>query len=427
MRRRLGLQFVLLIALLLVIRQAFSQEDDYENPAKANATSTGTPNITLPGTLNTTLRPTSSPLLTKAPSKTNAAQDPTPCPTAAPFLLIRPLRNMKVSLFGAYDSSRNDELLILLKSLLEQSLYDAMAKYFVPESDKNEFTTEQDLSNLSILSKVTLEWTTTMFTFDGDPYHSSLQASGTLAFTSYDYFLLHPQTILSLQEQAMAGNATTNHRIDLNHMDWLLEQKNLPLQVGQFIMVEAGEDAPTAAPTTWNLDDDDDIISNVTTDLKDDNIRNNRDDFDETGYTYGPPKSVSKETIRAVLIVACTLSALAFGLFSRFVAIKSKQIKKDRMVCKQSFAKKEGVQDENNSEASNGDFKATGIGMSPMTDKSVSSGSRTQVPSPNDTMSVSSFSDDSVSITNEEDPEAYEVFVEENSGDETDVIEIGRC
>jgi len=347
--------------------------------------------------------------------------------------------------------------MIALQSVLERALYAAMVNYFVPESDKikflerqdenqaldqvNQNITEQDLLHLSILSKVSLKWTVTNFTTDGDPYHI-LQAGGTLGFTRYDYALLHPETILPLQAKVMAGETTKP--ISLPHIQMALQQKNFYFQVLQFIPIEADdEDSPTLMEPTTPESDDDGIFTSIT-DPNDDvapnthvGDQNEGDDGDDDDAEADPfNESVGDDTLGTALIVVCSVSAFAFVIFLRFVVIKSKQIQTDRMLRKQSLAKKKKKKDVQDADSDAGkskedDDKATSISttLSPITDESTASRTPTPVSSPTDTVSLSSFSMDSSPprIANEapKDVESAKDVVEEE--DYNDVIYSGSA
>jgi len=313
---------------------------------------------------------------------------PSVAPSLDPFTLRRPLNTVQVRLLGAYDSTKEEELLDSLKIILQDVLFDSMEAYFLPgdegasnASDANNATdtqqqqqqqpiapdaTSQEKS--SILSTVSLEWTSKTFMVDGDPYLHILQASGNLGFSEYDYTLLHPQFILPLQEQIMSGNFTTANAntttsrssstppISLSKIELSLRRKQFYFQVLQFITVEPEEVPPTEAPTVWEYVEDDtdgdvdalDTVGNnithhddnITMSTRSDDAFYNGDGDDDDDYYGNEPinKSVGSDTLNIALIVACTVSAAAFAVFLRYVCVKSNQIKKDRMLRKQSFA-----------------------------------------------------------------------------------------
>ncbi|CAJ1943219.1 unnamed protein product [Cylindrotheca closterium] len=308
-------------------------------------------------------------------SPTNTIMSPSVAPTRDPFTFRRPLNTVQVRLLGTYSSFKQEELLDSLKILLQNSLYNAMVDYFQVDDESSEQRPfdQQPKVGKSILSIVSLEWTSTRFQVDGDPYMHILQASGFLGFSQYDYVLLHPQTILPLQEKIMAGDNTTNP-ISLSKLEFSLRRNHLYFQVLQFITVDdpdEEEDAPSQVPTTWEYDDDDDgdgaldgdddddeIINNIT-DLKDNStINTGSDDYLDRDYDddYEAKRlkkdSASDKTLVIALIVACTVSTLAFAIFLRFVCIKSNRIKNDRLLRKQSVAdvsagkEKDGIADE---------------------------------------------------------------------------------
>ncbi|KAL3927331.1 MAG: hypothetical protein SGBAC_013128 [Bacillariaceae sp.] len=249
--------------------------------------------------------------------------------------------------------------------------------------------------NNSILYKVALEWISTQFQVGGDPFVHILQASGTLGFTMYDFVLLHPQTILPIQKQVMNittttttttespssnsnssssdnittttnnnnnNNTTTGSVLSLPQMELALRRNDFFFQVLEFRLLEdeldddsknnnnnddeeihddgdeddlntllngALDDSSSPSPskandTTAILKD---RAGDVTTDSNDD------DEFDDDEPTVtNNTESVSNRTIAIALIVVCTVSTLAFGIFLKYVCIKSKQIKQDRFV-----------------------------------------------------------------------------------------------
>eukprot|EP00526_Cylindrotheca_closterium_P009084 CAMPEP_0113632134 /NCGR_PEP_ID=MMETSP0017_2-20120614/16699_1 /TAXON_ID=2856 /ORGANISM="Cylindrotheca closterium" /LENGTH=508 /DNA_ID=CAMNT_0000542671 /DNA_START=92 /DNA_END=1615 /DNA_ORIENTATION=+ /assembly_acc=CAM_ASM_000147 len=413
----LVLQYLLPIMVILV-GQTFAQEDTLGFNNSTTNTTTGNEttdaNSTLP-ILNTTLglEPTLSPFVelplnsTSSPTQVDNENDNvtlTTMPTSSPtmFLLIRPLHNIQVRLFGTYNSSKREELLEVLQSVLEKALYLAMVDYFVPESDKkqlekqrqqlqsnNLFDHEQKNKNngtvgvdqeeqplpsssLSILSKVSLEWTVTNFTVDRSPWYHILQASGTLGFSDYDYTLLQPQTILPLQSKVM----TT--LVDLEQIDLAMKKQNFHFQTSDFIPVEGGTiDEPTASPTVWELllDDDTMVDGNSGNSLSDRMDEQPEYEESSSSSSSSSSKSVSKATIRTALIVACVVSAIAFGIFVKYLRLKTQQIKKNRLSRKQqqssmsssrTMTTKINVEDD--------DKAASCKGVSPiMTDESVSS------------------------------------------------------
>mmetsp|Transcript_21221 Transcript_21221/g.52217 ORF Transcript_21221/g.52217 Transcript_21221/m.52217 type:complete len:510 (+) Transcript_21221:170-1699(+) len=436
----LVLQYLLPIMVILV-GQTFAQEDTLGFNNSTTNTTTGNEttdaNSTLP-ILNTTLglEPTLSPFVelplnsTSSPTQVDNENDNvtlTTMPTSSPtmFLLIRPLHNVQVRLFGTYNSSKREELLEVLQSVLEKALYLAMVDYFVPESDKkqlekqrqqlqsnNLFDHEQKNKNngtvgvdqeeqplpsssLSILSKVSLEWTVTNFTVDRSPWYHILQASGTLGFSDYDYTLLQPQTILPLQSKVM----TT--LVDLEQIDLAMKKQNFHFQTSDFIPVEGGAvDEPTLSPTVWELllDDDTMVDGNSGNSLSDRMDEQPEYEESSSSSSSSSSKSVSKATIRTALIVACVVSAIAFGIFVKYLKLKTQQIKKNRLSRKQqqssmsssrTMTTKINVEDD--------DKAASCKGVSPiMTDESVSSSSLSGSSQTADAVPLSLPNDDTI-------------------------------
>mmetsp|Transcript_21222 Transcript_21222/g.52220 ORF Transcript_21222/g.52220 Transcript_21222/m.52220 type:complete len:513 (+) Transcript_21222:105-1643(+) len=441
----LVLQYLLPIMVILV-GQTFAQEDTLGFNNSTTNTTTGNEttdaNSTLP-ILNTTLglEPTLSPFVelplnsTSSPTQVDNENDNvtlTTMPTSSPtmFLLIRPLHNVQVRLFGTYNSSKREELLEVLQSVLEKALYLAMVDYFVPESDKKQLEKQrqqlqsnnlfdheqknknngtvgvdqgeeqlfQDHSSLSILSKVSLEWTVTNFTVDRSPWYHILQASGTLGFSDYDYTLLQPQTILPLQAKVMATAAGI---IDLEQIDLAMKKQNFHFQTSDFIPVEGGTiDEPTASPTVWELllDDDTMVDGNSGNSLSDRMDEQPEYEESSSSSSSSSSKSVSKATIRTALIVACVVSAIAFGIFVKYLRLKTQQIKKNRLSRKQqqssmsssrTMTTKINVEDD--------DKAASCKGVSPiMTDESVSSSSLSGSSQTADAVPLSLPNDDTI-------------------------------
>jgi len=430
--------------MVILVGQTFAQEDTLGFNNSTTNTTTGNEttdaNSTLP-ILNTTLglEPTLSPFVelplnsTSSPTQVDNENDNvtlTTMPTSSPtmFLLIRPLHNIQVRLFGTYNSSKREELLEVLQSVLEKALYLAMVDYFVPESDKkqlekqrqqlqsnNLFDHEQKNKNngtvgvdqeeqplpsssLSILSKVSLEWTVTNFTVDRSPWYHILQASGTLGFSDYDYTLLQPQTILPLQAKVMATAAGI---IDLEQIDLAMKKQNFHFQTSDFIPVEGGTiDEPTASPTVWELllDDDTMVDGNSGNSLSDRMDEQPEYEESSSSSSSSSSKSVSKATIRTALIVACVVSAIAFGIFVKYLRLKTQQIKKNRLSRKQqqssmsssrTMTTKINVEDD--------DKAASCKGVSPiMTDESVSSSSLSGSSQTADAVPLSLPNDDTI-------------------------------
>ncbi|CAJ1943223.1 unnamed protein product [Cylindrotheca closterium] len=369
---------------------------------------------TMPPSESPSSQPTNMPSNTPTATTTmEPTESPSTFPTITePFLFQRPLQKIQLRLVGALNVARQDELLDTLQGILQTAFYDAMVDSFldpniIDDSDGHDSQTDKDTNatagsnnstnttmrrriqqdgdnstnnstststTSSILYKVSLEWTFAKFQVNGDPFVHILQASGTLGFTNYDYVLLHPQTILPLQQQVMGltttsnddtnnnntinsnNNNNTHSIITVSQIELALRRQGFFFQILEFQPLlddddESMEPSATKAPTPWKLeyddDDDDDLdesdrSGNQTEDTALDTIDTLEDDADnydddDDGDEDDDSIRVSNKTIGIVLIVVCTVSTLAFGIFLRYVCQKSKQIKEDRLARSQAL------------------------------------------------------------------------------------------